>query len=111
MFNFEKLILWHKTLEFAEMVNLVTQGLPDKQRVGFANQMRSVALSISSNMVEGSSSNSRPEYARFIEIAIANLLEVVSRSAIGLRHGFLSKEDHWSLYAAAKEQSRILRGL
>src|SRR6185369_13064428 len=111
MFNFEKLEVWHDAIAFADTVYSLTRNFPDKERFGLTNQKRRAAISISSNVAEGSSRNSRPDFARFIEIATGSLFEVVSQAEIGLRQGFLSKEQHASLYAAAEEQGKMLSGL
>ncbi|HXI73896.1 MAG TPA: hypothetical protein VNN22_26440 [Verrucomicrobiae bacterium] len=44
-------------------------------------------------------------------IAAGSLFEVVSRSFVGERQGFLSKADFNLLYAAVEEQGRMLSGL
>ncbi len=111
MFNFEKLDVWQKAIEFADLVYTVTRNFPDAEKFGLTNQMRRAAVSISSNVAEGSSRMSRTDFARFVELATGSLFEVVSQGTIGLRQGFLNKEEHARIYAAAEEQSRMLSGL
>jgi len=111
MFNFEKLETWQKAIAFADMVYDVTRNFPVDERFGLTNQMRRAAVSISSNIAEGSARNSRNDYARFLEIATGSLFEVVSQSFIGERQGFLSKDNFARLYAAADEQGKMLSGL
>lgn len=111
MFNFEKLEVWQKAIDFADFVYSVTRAFPDDERFGLTNQMRSAAVSISSNIAEGTSRHSREDYARFLEIATGPVFEVVSQSFIAQRQNYLSEEDRQRLYAAAEEQSRMLSGL
>jgi four helix bundle protein len=111
MFNFEKLDVWNEAIVFADLVYSLTRRFPQKERFGLTNQMRRAAVSISSNIAEGSSRSSRPDFGRFIEIATGSLFEVVSQSKIGLRQGFLSETDRQALYDAAEKQSRMLSGL
>jgi four helix bundle protein len=111
MFNFEKLDVWHKAIEFADTVYSVTKGFPSDERFGLTNQMRRAAVSVSSNLAEGTSRSSRSDYARFVEIATGSLFEVISQSVISKRQGFLSEADYLRLYVAAEEQSRMLSGL
>jgi len=58
-----------KRLIFADTVYTLTWTFPDEERFGLTNQMRRAAVSISSNLAEGSSRSSRPDFARFVEIA------------------------------------------
>ena len=73
--------------------------------------MRRAAISISSNIAEGTSRHSRDDYARFIEIATGSIFEVVSQSFIAQRQNYLSEPERQRLYLAAEEQSRMLSGL
>jgi len=73
--------------------------------------MRRAAVSISSNIAEGSSRSSRPDYIRFLEIATGSLFEVVSQATIGRHQGFLNQLEYDELYQAAEKQSRMLSGL
>jgi four helix bundle protein len=111
MFNFEKLETWQKAIHFADVVYEVTRAFPADERFGLTNQMRRAAVSISSNIAEGSARSSRTENARFLEIATGSLFEVVSQSFIGRRQGFLSEADYKRLYDAAEEQGKMLSGL
>ncbi len=111
MFNFEKLETWQEAIEFADLIYDLTRGFPPDERFGLTNQMRRAAVSVSSNLAEGSSRSSRSDYARFVEIGTGSLFEVVSQSFIGRRQGFLTEEQFERLYAAAEKQGRMLSGL
>ena len=111
MFNFEKLDVWRKAIEFADLVYSATKAFPDDERFGLTSQMRRAAVSVSSNIAEGASRFSRDDYARFLEIATGSLFEVVSQSFIATKQGFMSDQDRLRLYAAAEERSRMLSGL
>lgn len=111
MFNFEKLETWQKAIAFADFVYDATRNFPPEERFGLTNQMRRAAVSISSNIAEGTARNSKADYARFLEIATGSLFEVVSQSFVGKRQGFLSEAAFQKLYAAAEEQGKMLSGL
>jgi four helix bundle protein len=108
MFNFAKLDVWREAVDFAETIYRVTRAFPDEERFGLTSQMRRAAVSISSNIAEGSSRSSRLDFARYIELAARSVFEVVSQSVICNRQGYISKDDHSQLYAACEKQSRML---
>ena len=111
MFNFEKLDVWQKSIDFAEFVYSTTQTFPESERVGLTSQMRRAAVSISSNLAEGSSRSSRADFARFIELASGSVYEVVSQTTICRRQALLSEANDQRLYGACEEQSKMLSGL
>ncbi len=111
MFNFEKLEVWQKAIDFADLIYAATRHFPSEERFGLTNQMRRAAVSISSNIAEGCSRASSADYARFVEIATGSILEVVSQSVIAKRQGFLNEAQYGSIYASAEEQGRMLSGL
>lgn len=111
MFNFEKLDVWHKAIDFADLIYTDTRSFPADERYGLTNQMRRAAVSISSNLAEGSSRSSKTDFARFIEISSGSLFEVVSQAFIARRQGFLNDQQFQKLYQAAEEQSRMQSGL
>jgi four helix bundle protein len=111
MFNFEKLDVWQKAIEFADLVYSVRRTFPDDERFGLTNQMRRAAVSVSSNIAEGSARSSHVDFARFIEIATGSLFEVVAESFVSRRQGLLSETEFARLYGAAEEQSKMLSGL
>ena len=97
MFGFERLDVWKKSIDFAGLVYRVTRAFPEDERFGLTSQMRRAAVSVSSNIAEGSARFSKADFARFLEIATGSVFEVVS--------------DFAALYAAAEEQGRMLSGL
>jgi four helix bundle protein len=111
MFNFEKLDVWRRAIEFAEDVYGVTKGFPKDERFGLTNQLRRAAVSISSNLAEGSSRKSRKDFARFVEIATGSTFEVVSQCFLARSRSYLPQADFTRLYTTAEELGRMLSGL
>lgn len=111
MFGFEKLMVWERAIEFANRVYEATRSFPDAERFGLTSQMRRAAVSISSNIAEGSSRSSPADFARFVEIAYGSLMEFVSQSRIAQRQRMMSDQNHQELYVLAEEVSRMLSGL
>ena len=89
----------------------LTGDFPDEERFGLTNQMRRAAVSISSNLAEGSSRISRTDFSRFVEIATGSLFEVVSQTTIALRRRMIVESEYKRIYAAAEKQSKMLSGL
>lgn len=111
MFRFEKLDVWQKAIVFASRVYSVTRAFPDTERFGLVSQLRRAAVSISSNIAEGSGRSSDREFIRFLDISYGSVMEVVSQIQIALDQQFIQVDDHQSLYSQADELARMLSGL
>ena len=111
MFNFEKLDVWRKAIDFADLIYNKTRTFPSDERFGLTNQLRRAAVSISSNIAEGSSRSSKSDFARFVEIATGSVFEVISQAFIAHRQSFLSEDQFRKIYTDAEELSRMLSGL
>ena len=111
MFNFEKLDVWRKAIDFADLIYNKTRTFPSDERFGLTNQLRRAAVSISSNIAEGLSRSSKSDFARFVEIATGSVFEVVSQAFIAQRQSFLSEDQFRKIYTGAEELSRMLSGL
>jgi four helix bundle protein len=111
MFNFENLDVWQEAIQFADLGYEMNVNFPGEERFGLTNQMRRAAVSISSNLAEGSSRVSRTDFARFVEIATGSLFEIVSQTTIALRRKMITENDYNHIYAAAEKQSKMLSGL
>ena len=111
MFNFEKLDVWRKAIDLADLVYKSTRTFPTDERFGLTNQMRRAAVSVSSNIAEGTSRISQSDFKRFVEIATGSVFEVISQAFVGRRQGFLNEEAFSQLYASAEEIGRMLSGL
>jgi len=111
MFNFEKLEVWQKAIDFADLVYKETQPFPSEERFDLTNQLRRAAVSISSNIAEGSSRSSKNDFARFAEIVVGSVFEAVSQAFVARRQAFLGEDQFRKIYADAEELSRMLSGL
>jgi len=101
MFNFEKLDVWQKAIAFADMTYTETQAFPTEERFVLTNQLRR-AVSISSNIAEGSYRSSKNDFARFVEIAAGSVFEAVSQAFIARRQSFLSEKQFRKIYTEAE---------
>ncbi len=111
MFNFEKLEVWKKSIALADTIYSRTRTFPADERFGLTNQLRRAAVSVSSNIAEGSSRSSKVDFARFIEIGTGSVFELVSQIFIARRQGFINQETFQKLYCDAQEIGRMLSGL
>jgi four helix bundle protein len=103
--SFRDLLVWRKAHEFVLAVYAFTAGFPKQETYGLALQMRRAAVSIPANIAEGFRRRSKPEKARYMNIAEGSLEE--SRYYLILAQD-LGYGDTAQLVSALEEVSRLL---
>ncbi len=91
-YNFEKLEIWQLARELTTSIYRLTREFPESERYGLTNQLRRAAISVSSNIAEGSSRSSSKDRSRFIEIAFGSLMEVLSQLIISCDLGYIQED-------------------
>lgn len=97
--------------EVALAVYKQTRCFPKEELFGLTSQLRRAAVSIPSNIVEGSARFSEPEYIHFLDTAYGSAREVEYQVGLAFRLGFLPEAAHRGLLALAIETSKVLNGL
>ena len=82
MKNFKELEVWKKGFQIASNVFSITKFLPNDLKFSLGSQLNAAAISIPSNIAEGSSRSSDKDYNRFIEIALGSCFEVETQLMI-----------------------------
>ncbi len=110
MFRFEKLDVWERAIDYADLIYKVSREFPPEERFGLTRQLRRSAVSVSSNIAEGSSRSSDTDLARFIEIAYGSLLESVSELHIAKRQRYLQTGAFEESCQKAENLAKMLSG-
>jgi len=90
-FNFEKLEVYNDAVELANQTYEITKTFPRSEIFGITNQVRRAAISIPSNIAEGSS-RGKKEFIHFLNIALGSAYECVPLLEISKRQGYLNHE-------------------
>lgn len=96
---------------FAVAVYNATHSFPREEIFGLTAQLRRAAISVPSNIVEGSARNSQADYARFLDIAYGSLMEAGYQLSLATRLGFLTPEKYQELDDLCAETGKVLNGL
>lgn len=100
-FKFEKLIIWQKAMDFAEIVNELADKFPKKEIYNLSSQIRRAADSIALNISEGSIGQSNAELKKFLGYAIRSLAEVVTCLHKSKRRSYITEDEFIRQYEYA----------
>jgi four helix bundle protein len=102
------LILWQKAMLLAVAVHQVTDGLPKSEIFGLTSQMRRAAVSIPSNIAEGSARRTTREFLAFLHIARGSHAELETQLQLAKEFGYLRESDFGNLRPLLDEVGRLL---
>lgn len=109
-FNFEKLDIYEKSIDFVNQVYLATKNYPKEEMFGLTNQFRRAAVSISLNIAEGSA-KTKKDFNRFVDMARGSVFECVAILQISERLSYISPLQFDELRDRLVEISKMLSGL
>lgn len=109
-FAFEKLLVYQKSVDFADNVCTATEQF--QRGYGFlVDQLNRAALSISSNIAEGNGRFTKADRKNFFGIARGSVQECVPQLELAKRRGLIDESKHAELKSQLEEISRMLSGL
>jgi four helix bundle protein len=74
--DYKDLDAWKQAMRLVEDVYRLTRTFPTEELYGLTSQVRRAAVSIPSNLAEGSARRSPREYGHFLTIALGSLAEL-----------------------------------
>ena len=108
--SFRDLIAWQKSMDLADMVYDLTEHFPPREHFGLAYQLRKSAVSIPSNIAEGSRRKT-PGYLHHLTIALGSHAELDTQCELATRRRFISAKDKSRVEGLIAEVGRITHGL
>ena len=77
-----QLTVWQDSIALVKRVYELTGGFPREELFGLTSQMRRAAVSVASNIAEGSAREGDKEFLRFLYIARGPLAELETQNII-----------------------------
>lgn len=93
MNSHKDLKVWQRGIELVKAIYEITQLFPANEQFGLVSQMRRAAVSIPSNIAEGSGRNSDKELIHFLYIVLGSASELETQIIISKELGFLKVEN------------------
>jgi four helix bundle protein len=110
MKNFKKLDMWQQAMDLIDLVYDLYDGLPWQDVSEYKGQSQRAAISIASNIAEGSSLRSEKDKFRFMEIALGSAFELETQTLSAMRRIWCSKEKAEKVLSAVDRQQKMSMG-
>jgi len=97
-FDFEKLDVYKRAVQFILNVYKATEKFPHDERYGLTGQLRRAAVSIATNIAEGSGRHHKRDHQQFLRMARSSCYECVPLLEIARELAYLSEPARDALY-------------
>ena len=92
IFAFEELEVYQIARQYVKNIYVLSNTFPAKEDFALTSQIRRAAVSITSNIAEGTSRFSLKDKSHFIEIAYGSLMETYSQLQVAVDLGYISED-------------------
>lgn len=91
MHNFKKLKIWNLSMEITSEIHKMGLTFPKHEMYGLTNQMNRCAVSMPSNIAEGSNRGNR-YFKNFLNISLGSSFELQTQLLIARQNNYISDE-------------------
>jgi four helix bundle protein len=109
--SFRELEVWKMSIDLTAFIYELTSEFPKQEIYGLTSQMRRAAVSIASNIAEGSARGTRKDFRQFVKQAEGSNCELQTQLTISKRLGFGHLAKLSSAETLSIEIGKMLGGL
>ena len=110
MRNYKELKIWQRAMQIGKETYAIVNTLPSVEGYGLRSQMTRSAVSISSNIAEGSSRSSDKEFSRFLQIALGSCFELETQLILTKELGLVDIKKSDMLLESILEEQKMISG-
>ena len=107
----KKLIVWQEAMELVSKIYHLCNDLPIDEKFGMTSQLKRAAVSVPSNIAEGSARKSNKETIQFYYISLGSLSELDTLMILAKNLNFISDDAFTELDNKINKVSALLNGL
>jgi len=111
MQDFRKLTVWQSSMDLARCCYESTGSFPRSERFGLTDQIRRSAVSIPSNIAEGSGRGTKKEFVRYLRIAYGSACELGTQLEISRQVDVGDADNLADLLRSVEDTRRMLSAL
>ncbi len=111
VYSFEKLECWQHARKLSVWIYQHTKNFPAEEKFGIVSQMRRAAVSVASNIAEGTSRKSKKDQANFSVIAYSSTIELLNDLIISNDLAFLTNKQYTEGRELIERQTFLIASL
>lgn len=108
MHKFKELIMWQKSRTLVKDVYLLTKSFPSEEKFGLTSQVQRAAVSVPSNIAEGSGRSSNKDFGHFLDIAISSAFELETQLILSSDLGYIKDDELYTISSKVDEIQKMI---
>jgi len=107
----KNLLAWQKGMDLVMEIYKITDTFPKSELYSLMSQMKRCAISIVSNISEGSAYNSKLKYSYFLSISLGSIKELDTQLEIAFRLDYIEKDKFTEIQNLLSHVGGLIFGL
>ena len=108
MHNFKKLKIWSESMVLVSESYKITRSFPKFETYGLMSQMNRCAVSIPSNISEGTSKSSNKHFSTFLEHSLGSAFEWETQLNVAFNEKYISEDKFNELEDKIKQIQKMI---
>jgi four helix bundle protein len=108
--HFKSLKIWQLAMDLVVLVYSITKKFPTDERFGLVTQMNRCAVSIPSNIAEGSGKNSDDAFALYLSHSLGSLYELETQVILSLKLEIVEESIFQTIVEKINELEKMIIG-
>ncbi|MFA7273976.1 MAG: four helix bundle protein [Crocinitomicaceae bacterium] len=93
MHNYKNLRIWSEAMDVATEVYKITREFPKEEIYGLTSQLRRAAVSVPSNIAEGSGRTTDKDFKNFLSFSLGSAFETTTQLELACRLEYCEREE------------------
>jgi four helix bundle protein len=108
--NFKKLKIWKEGMDLVDKTYEMARTFPEYERYNLVSQLTRCAVSIPSNIAEGTSKSTDKHFNKYIEDSLGSSFEWETQLIVAHRQKYISQEQFKSLEDKIQQLQKMISG-
>jgi four helix bundle protein len=108
---YKSLDAWNTAMELVFEIYKLIDKFPMHEKYGLSDQLRRAAVSVPSNIAEGSARNTKKEFANFLYVAQGSLSELDTQLEIARGLGYITSDEFERIQEKMDRVGKMITGL
>ncbi len=111
VYSHRDLVVWQRAMDLVDHVYELAEGFPARERFALSSQLTRAVVSVPANIAEGRARSTAKDFANFLVMARASLMETDTLLTVALRRKYVAEDSAKSVLSEITAISKMLSSL